>query len=209
MRLIKFLTFILGLCLISVASAEKSGTYVGFDFANMRVNFPESVSTPEWQHTERMARARIGVVLLPELMPGLALESHLAMGTSNEEVDYSSPNPEVGDRVIDLKLETIMGLYVRSDFYSDDSTSAYGLLGMASAQSSSRHRDIASNSDGITEPETQSGISFGLGFTYAFTDAITMQLEYMNVVRSDSDLGFSVSGVSIGFNFALDQEQQQ
>jgi len=206
-RTIKLLTLFLGVLAFSNANAEKSGTYVGFDFANMIVNFPQSVTTPEWKHTERMARARIGVVLMPDLFPGLALESHLAMGASEESVTYDSPNQQVGQRDVDLKLETIMALYLRSDFYSDNDTSMYGLLGLASAQSSSRHVDIPNDSDGITEPETQSGVSFGLGFTYAFSESVTMQMEYLSVVRKDSDLGFDVSGVSVGFNFAFDKDQ--
>jgi len=205
-RTIKLLTLLLGTLIWSAANAEKSGTYVGFDFTNMIVNFPQSVTTPEWRHTERMARARIGVNIMPDIFPGLALESHLAMGASGETVRYDSINPAVGRQDRDIKLETIMALYVRSEFFSDSDTNAYALLGMASAQSSSRHVDLVGSQDGITEPETQTGISYGLGFTYAFSETVSLQLEYLSVVRKVTELGFDVAGMSVGFNFAFDKE---
>ena len=208
MKTIKSLALLLSVAIFPAANAENSGTYVGFDFTNMVVNFPYSVTTPEWRHTERMARARIGVILMPDLFPGLALESHLAMGASGETAPHDSPNAQVGHRDVDLKLETIMALYIRGDFYNDHDTSMYGLLGIASAQTSSRYVTVPGTSDSIREPETQSGVSFGLGFTYAYSEKVSFQLEYLSVVRKQSDLGFDVSGASVGFNFAFDKESR-
>jgi len=193
----------------SSANAEISNTYIGFDFTNMAVEFPKSITTPEWKHTERMARARIGLKLMPDVFPGLALESHLAMGASNETVSYTSDiNGTPTTRDVNLQLETIIGLYVRSDFFNDSDTNVYGLLGLAGAQSSTRHIDVANSSDGINEPDSESGISYGLGFTYAYTKNFSMQLEYLSVVRKNSELGFNVSGLSVGFNFALDKKER-
>lgn len=193
------------LAYLPVAQAENSGTYIGFDYSNMIVKFPQSVTTPKLQHTERMVRARIGVMLFPEAFPGLALESHLAMGATGEDVNYDSTDPNVGNRDTQLELETIIGLYVRGDFYSSDGTSLYGMLGLASAQSGPRR--IAPTTQGeqeITEPETESGLSYGLGFTYAYSDKTSLQLEFMSVARKTTEAGFDVSGVSVGFNVSLD-----
>jgi len=203
---ITYLLLLVGIASFQSAYAEKSGTYIGFDFSNVIVNFPQAVTTPEWQHTERMARARIGVMLLPDIFPGLALESQLAMGASPETVNFPSTDPVVGQLDRKLQLETVIGLYIRGDMYNDSDTSVYGLLGIASAQSSSRHVDKLGVTDGIREPETQTGISFGLGFTYAFSTTTSMQVEYMSVVRKQSEVGFDVRSASVGFNFAFDEQ---
>jgi hypothetical protein len=144
-------------------------------------------------------------MLFPEAFPGLALESHLAMGVTGEDVTYDSTDPNIGRRETELELETIVGLYVRGDFYASEGTSMYGLLGISSAQSGSRTITAQfAGQDDIVEPETQSGLSYGLGFTYAYTKATSLQLEYMNVIRKNTELGFDVSGVSVGFNVSLD-----
>ena len=51
--------------------------------------------------------------------------------------------------------------------------------------------------------ETESSISFALGVTYTLNDDMTLQAEYISLVRGDSDDGFDVSGLSFGINFVL------
>lgn len=193
--------------------AAETESYAGIDVGRMTISFPLSLTTPAVDHSELVVRGRIGAFLSPEEFPGLAVEAHLGMGIGGEKVPYRLVNLTNGETVVvdpELEIETLIGIYLRADLLKTDSTSFYGLLGFASAQSQARR--VTVNVAGPTEPpklvlfgntETETGLSFALGINYSFTDDISLQAEYISVVRGDAKDGFDVSGLSFGVNFAM------
>lgn len=128
-------------------------------------------------------RAKLGVVLLPDIIPVLAFESQFGF-------DLTDDTNTINGRDVSLSINYFVGFYARASFDVADFASIYGLLGMAAAQL-----------DGNTiflEDDTETGFSFGLGATFKMPLGIDANIEVMQLVNGDA---FEIYMASIGASY--------
>jgi opacity protein-like surface antigen len=206
------------------ALANAADGYMGLDIGQMSMSFTTedddfADTRTRTLHTAKVSpivmKARIGVILLPDSSTHLSIESHIGFG-----VNKTSANINGSD--INMRLESLLALYLKADLLTVGPVSVFGLVGYGTAQSNRRgvisgyERDengvVKTDPNDTTVrfpvtkpyPETESGASYGLGFNYFINKDWSAQVEYLDVVERDSDLGFDISGVSIGVNMALE-----
>ena len=132
------------------------------------------------------------MILFPEGTSKFGFESHLAMGVTSEtsNIVINGVATEV-----ELEMETILGLYMRAEFFSADNLGFYGLLGYSASQTGP---GFTAGAD-----ESASGVSYGLGTTYFLSKTFTLQFEILQVQSGKSDTDFEVSSISLGLNIPI------
>ncbi|WP_455219084.1 outer membrane beta-barrel protein [Kaarinaea lacus] len=128
-------------------------------------------------------RAKLGVVLLPDIIPVLAFETQFGF-------DLTDDTNTINGRDVSLSINYFVGFYARASYDFGDIASIYGLLGLAAAQL-----------DGDTiflEDDTETGLSFGLGATFAMPFDIDANIEVMQLVNGDA---FEIYMASIGASY--------
>ena len=128
-------------------------------------------------------RGKLGVVLLPDIIPVLAFETQFGF-------DLTEDTNTINGEEISLSINYYVGFYARLSYDIADFVSVYGLLGMAAAQL-----------DGNTillQDDTETGFSYGLGFMFGLPFDIDGSIEVMQLVNGDA---FEIYMASIGASY--------
>ncbi|HEY5601907.1 MAG TPA: porin family protein [Gammaproteobacteria bacterium] len=128
-------------------------------------------------------RAKVGVILFPDRIPVVAVESHFGFDVTDDSNTVNGQN-------VSLSINYYAGIYARATHEFSDYVSVYGLLGIAVAQL-----------DGDTiflQDDTQSSLSYGLGAAYKAPLDIYINLEIMQLIDADA---FSISMASLGASY--------
>ncbi len=128
-------------------------------------------------------RAKLGVLLMPDIIPALAFESQFGIDATDDTNTFNGTDVTLG-------INYYIGFYLRASFDVADFASIYGLLGMSAAQL---------NGDTIfLEDDTESGFSYGLGFTFGLPFDIDGSIEVMQLVNGNA---FDIYMASIGASY--------
>ncbi|WP_455223150.1 outer membrane beta-barrel protein [Kaarinaea lacus] len=141
----------------------------GYTYAGADVNFMNLDALNATYNPINM-RAKLGVILLPDLIPVLALETHFGFGLTNDTNTFNGQDIELG-------VDYYVGIYARASHEVADFVSVYGLLGAAVAQL-----------DGDTlfvKDDTKSSLSYGLGAIFKAPLDIDVSIEVMQLIGSD------------------------
>jgi opacity protein-like surface antigen len=163
-------------------SRSEGNAYVGMDVTMATLDISNATFAPT------TLRGRLGLTILPEMVPAISLESHLGFGVTDDTQTIQGAD-------VTLKLATYLGFYVRGDFKVMEDATAYLLLGMASAQLSG-----PLGSGGLPNDDTEAGYSYGVGATYQLPWDLKAYLEYASIVDGDN---FTVTGIGLGVTRAL------
>lgn len=200
-RIFRYGLFMCGLAgLSTVAFADK--TYIGIDLGIANVELPRATADIV------MLRGRFGMVINPESVFKIGFESHMVFGLANEAaIRETAPNTD-----IEIELESILGLYARAELFNLGIMGVYGLLGIAAVQTGpglpaeDDSGNIINDGDGdpVSNTDSSTGLSYGLGLTVFVGKSFSLQMELLQVqTAEDIDLDFSVSTVTAGINIEL------
>lgn len=163
----------------ALAQEFDDGTYT---YAGADINFI-SMDALNATYNPINMRARLGVILLPDLIPVLALESHFGFGLTDDTNTFDGQDITFG-------VNYYVGVYARASHEVADFVSVYGLLGAAVAQL---------NGDTIfVQDDTKSSLSFGLGAIFKAPLDIDVDVEVMQLIGSDV---FDIYMVSLGASY--------
>lgn len=175
--------FFSGVLMVPPSRAENN-TYLGLDVNTATLDISGVSYTPV------TLRGRLGVTILPEMVPAISLESQMGFAL-NEDSQTINGSP------VSVKLATYLGFYVRGDFKVMNSATAYVLLGMATAQLSGPF----GSSGNLPNDDTEAGYSYGVGVSYQIPWDMKAYVEYTSIVDGDS---FAVSGIGLGVTRRID-----
>jgi opacity protein-like surface antigen len=174
-------SYALGLFANYAFAQEDDGSYT---YAGADVNFT-SIDALGVTYNPINMRAKLGVILLPDLIPVLAFESQFGFNVTD---DVNTINGQK----ITLSLNYYIGMYARASHEVADFVSVYGLLGFAVAQMDG---DVA-----FLQDDTQSSLSFGLGAIFKAPLDIDVGVEVMQLVSGDAyDIYMASLGASYKF----------
>lgn len=177
-RFALFILLIFSALFVAPLSHAEDSTYMGLDVTSATLDIGNVSYSPTTM------RARIGLTILPDMVPAISLESHVGFSVVDDTQKISGTD-------VTVKLTTYLALYARGDFHLGKSASIYLLLGAASAQLSGPFGSVS----GLPNDDTESGYSYGVGASYKLPWKMKLYLEYNNFVDGNS---FSVSGVGLG-----------
>jgi hypothetical protein len=115
-------------------------------------------------------RAKLGVVLLPDIVPLFAFETQFG-------VDIADDTNTINGQPVSLGINYYVGFYARASYEFADVASVYGLLGLSAAQ---LYGNVILLGD-----DTETGLSFGLGATFSLPFDIDGSIEVMQLVNGD------------------------
>jgi hypothetical protein len=128
-------------------------------------------------------RAKLGVVLLPDIVPLFAFETQFG-------VDIADDTNTINGQPVSLGINYYVGFYARASYEFADVASVYGLLGLSAAQ---LYGNVILLGD-----DTETGLSFGLGATFSLPFDIDGSIEVMQLVNGDY---FDIYMASIGASY--------
>ena len=159
--------------------AFEDGTYT---YAGLDVNYINMEAMGVTYNPVNL-RGKLGVLMLPDIIPALAFESQFG-------VDLTEATNTVNGTPVTLKLNYYVGFYARASYDVADFVSIYGLLGMAAAQ--------LEGDTVFLEDDTETGFSFGLGFTFSLPFNIDGGIEVMQLVNGNA---FDIYMASLGASY--------
>jgi len=130
-------------------------------------------------------RFKIGLLMFPDLIPQLSLESHFGFDMTKDSATINGNNA-------DLHLNSYLGLYVKASHEFEDVMSIYGLLGFSAAQLKGDTFVLQDDSD--TSPSLGFGASFGMPFD------MEGNVEVMQLINGDE---FDVLLLSLGVTYKM------
>lgn len=128
-------------------------------------------------------RAKLGVILLPDIIPVLALETHFGF-------DLADDTNTVNGQNVSLSINYYISLYARASHEVADFVSVYGLLGFAVAQ--------LNGDTGFLRDDTQSSLSYGVGAIFNAPLGIGVNVEVMQLINADA---FDIFMASLGASY--------
>ena len=128
-------------------------------------------------------RAKLGVVLLPDIVPLFAFETQFG-------VDIADDTNTINGQPVSLGINYYVGFYARASYEFADVASVYGLLGLSAAQ---LYGNVI-----LLGGDTETGLSFGLGATFNLPFDIDGSIEVMQLVNGDY---FDIYMASIGASY--------
>jgi opacity protein-like surface antigen len=130
-------------------------------------------------------RAKLGVILLPDIVPVLAMETHFGFDLADDANTVNGQN-------VSLSINYYISLYARASHEVADFVSVYGLLGFAVAQ--------LNGDTGFLQDDTQSSLSYGLGVIFKAPLDIGVNVEVMQLINADAfDIYMASLGASYNF----------
>ena len=168
---------VLSLLSHSAYARDDSYTYAGVD-----LNYSNLRALGATYNPINM-RAKLGVILLPDIIPVLAFETQFGF-------DLTDDTNTINGRDISLSINYYVGFYARASHDVADFVSVYGLLGLAAAQ-------LEGNTI-FLEDDTETGFSFGLGAIFKLPLDIDGSIEVMQLVNGDA---FEIYMASIGASY--------
>jgi len=161
------------------AEEEEKDTYAGVDLNVMALNALGKTYTP------LNLRAKLGLVMFPDLIPVLSFESHFGFNLTD------SVN-NVDGQDVTLWVHNYVGAYARASFELQDAINLYGLLGAAVIQ--------LKGDTGPLKKDTESGISLGFGANFGLPFGMDGNVEIMQLVNGSS---YDIYMLSIGVSYKL------
>ena len=159
---------------LAAKEPKEKDVYLGADlnFVSLKIG-SESLSVTNM-------RAKVGLVMFPDLIPQLSLESHFGFDLAEDSVTINGTDAN-------LYLNNYLGLYIKASHEFEDVMSVYGLLGFSAAQ-------IKGDTFVLQDRDaTSPSIGFGAGFGMPF--GLEGNVELMQLISSDK---FDVLLLSIG-----------
>jgi hypothetical protein len=188
--------FIITVFLAFTSLAQADDTYIGLDIGQANLDLPRTSASPV------LLRGRFGIIVFPESASKFGFEAHMGFGTSEESATRTAG---IFNEEVKVELETVLGLYARTEFINVGIVGVYGLLGFSAVQTGPAFQAL--NDDGSPRPvlntDTSTGLSYGLGVTFFVNKLVTVQLETLQIQEGDSELDFDVSSVSLGVTVTL------
>lgn len=125
-----------------------------------------------------------------DVHPLFAVEGMLAFGANDDSGTF---NEGGGSSTINAKLKNAYGVYVKPKFNVTPSLELFGRLGFTKTK-------IDYREDGVTDSESSSRASYGVGLNYSFNPKMYVGVDYMRYGKKDDT---KVDGVtfSLGFRF--------
>ncbi|MGD8558643.1 MAG: outer membrane beta-barrel protein [Gammaproteobacteria bacterium] len=158
---------------------EEKDTYIGVDFGVASIDALDQTYSPVTM------RGRLGLVVLPDLVPTLSVEAHVGF-------DVTDDTNTVNGTDVTLQLNNFAALYARASQPVADIITVYGLLGFSATQ--------LQGGQGFLEDRTQTGLSFGAGALFSLPYDIDGFVEAMQLVKGDV---FEIYAFSIGISYKL------
>ena len=128
-------------------------------------------------------RAKLGVILLPDIIPVLAFESQFGF-------ELTDDTNTVNGQAVSLRIDYYIGVYARASHEVVDYVSVYGLLGFAVAQ--------LGGDTLLLQDDTQSSLSFGLGAIFKAPLDIDVNVEVMQLINAGA---FDIYMASLGASY--------
>lgn len=124
-----------------------------------------------------------------DLHPNVAVEGMLAFGTGS--ADVSGPNVAPGANV---KIKDAYGLFVKPKTKVNDALEVFGRIGYTQIK-------YQGGANGVSPvKETEDGLSYGVGLSYALTRSVSLNLDYLQYVKT-SDAKATGATFGVGFRF--------
>ncbi len=117
-----------------------------------------------------------------ELSPHVALEGMLAAGAKKDNITLAGTNSGV-----DTKISNMFGVYVKPKLQVGPGLELFGRLGY-----------VRSKLKVADESPSEGSVSYGLGASYSFNPALSLNADYM-IYNNKDDV--KIDGVSIGLGF--------
>lgn len=122
-----------------------------------------------------------------------AVEGRLGIGLSDDSVTVTIPDgfggTVTGD--VDVELDRLFGAYAVGYLPLGDAAAAYGLVGFTNAKATF-------SANGFSDSDTDSGLSYGIGFDLYPTSAFAVNAEYVQYL---DETDYDLSALSIGAKF--------
>lgn len=138
-------------------------------------------------YTEPGASTTMGAVRLmigKEFSQNVAVEGMLGFGASNGSGTFAG-------LPYDIKTNSMVGIYVKPKAMLTPELEVFGRLGYASS-------NVKAAVLGVSADGTNSGVSYGLGASYAVAKNVAVNLDYMSYYDKD---GVSGKGATLGVSF--------
>ena len=161
-----------------------NGVYFGVQVANIAY---EQEDVPELDIPALVFRAGY--------MPheNFGIEGRLGGGTSADDTDFTFGGQD--DANFEAEIESFAGIYAVGRYNISDSFAIYGLAGFTSMAIKTT---LQSNSFNGSTTEDESGVSFGAGASWGFSDKFQFTLEAMSYLDEDEA---KAGAVSLGVQF--------
>ena len=162
------------LCLSASASADNS-YYFGGNFSLLKADY--DIIGDDASLTA--IYGRFGA----QLNENISIETRLGFGVGDDDVQYLGVD-------INTELDSVFGVYARAGAPVSESFYPYVIAGFT------RGEATASIEGFISESESQTDMSYGVGADIGSSDTFLVNVEYMNWFDKD---GTEISGFSLGF----------
>lgn len=158
---------------------EEKDTYAGLD-----VNFV-ALNALDQTFTLSTMRAKLGLVMFPDLVPTLSMESQFGFNLTDD-------TKTINGRDVTLWVSNYIGLYARAAYELGDIVTFYGLLGFATTQ-------LDGNTAGLGQ-DTQSGVSLGGGAQFGLPFNFDGNIELMELVYGNE---YDILMFSLGVSYKM------
>lgn len=148
--------------------------YGELGYSPIKIKYADTSVTP------KVLRAMVGY----ELSPNLAIEGMLGMGVSDDST-------KVGSVSINGEVDHTVGIYLKPKAAITPDLEVFGRLGYARSK-------LTFSALGMTESDSSSDASYGLGFSYRFDPKISLTVDYMSYYNKN---GWKANGLTVGVGF--------
>ena len=115
----------------------------------------------------------------------IAIEGRLGIGLSDDTVRIDGFGQALD---VDLELDRLLGFYAVGHLPVGDAASIYGLFGFTDAKATA-------SANGLSESDTDSGLSYGFGAEFNTSEQIGLNIEYTQYL---DESGYDLSAISAG-----------
>ncbi|HET8708505.1 MAG TPA: porin family protein [Pseudomonadales bacterium] len=185
-----FLGFLGGALLLSAGSAFAEGSYVGANYLASKVEFD----------SDSFDSSQLFVRFGADLTENFGAEIRAGFGLSSDSVSYGTSD---ADAKLELKVDRFVGFYGTVSAPVTPNFKPYLILGYTDVKLSA---DISFNNvpgygtGSVSESDSDSGLSYGVGTDIKLSDKVSLNGEYMQYYDEDD---VKLSGIAIGAKMAF------
>lgn len=136
---------------------------------------------------EKSSPSAIRGVLGLEINPNLAIEGMVGLGMGDDKLTSNGPTA-TGKK---MAIDSILGLYVKPKFMLGPDLEGFVRVGFAQFKGS-----ISGN--GAQRTANESSFSYGLGFGYALSPKVSLNIDYMSYLDMDDA---KINGLTFGVGY--------
>ncbi|MBC6905867.1 porin family protein [Saccharophagus sp. K07] len=134
-----------------------------------------------------------GIVLFPHI--SLEVRAGAGINEGRDTFYYVDIDPDTGDDALfaqpfGLEITYFASAYFRP-FISNEKATLYGLLGVTTLE-------FDTNLGGLTEDDTDTAASFGVGVSFTLSPNIQLNAEWKKLINADE---FDIRGGTVGFSY--------